>query len=100
MQKGSQKFWKGKLLGKVVRVTIHLYRTTKSVKLYIIFLRLDSILAKIFGGFAPELPLRELTALPHTPYLLELIIKFLQITSEKIIRTLCYYNLKYSQLCL
>ena len=73
---------------KVVRVTIFLYVTPKRVKLYTIFLCSDSILDKVLGGFGPKPSMGELTALPHTPYLLELITKFLQIISEKIIRTL------------
>ena len=55
-----------KLSVKVVRVIIQLYLTQKSVKLYTIFLHLDNILAKIFGG-SPKSQLEELTALPHTP---------------------------------
>ena len=39
----------------------------KSVKLYNIFLNLDSILAKIFGGFGPKHWMGELTVLPQTP---------------------------------
>ena len=62
------------------RSTIHLYLTLKSVRLYIILLDLYTILAKIFGGFAPKRAI--------TPYLLELITKFSWISSEKIIRTL------------
>ena len=39
-----------KLPVKEVWVTIYLYLTPNSVKLYIMFLHLDSILAKIFVG--------------------------------------------------
>ena len=56
-----------KLSVKVVRVTIRLYAIPKSVKLYTISLHFDSILAKIFGGFASKLTIGEHTVPPHTP---------------------------------
>ena len=43
------------------------YLTPKSVKPYTIFLQLDSILAKIFGGIASKPTNGELTVLFHTP---------------------------------
>ena len=61
----------------VVRVIIRLYMTPKSVKLSCIFLDLDSILAEIFGGHTPSYSLA-----------VELVTKFLWITSEKIVRSL------------
>ena len=48
------------------------------------FLHLDSILPKIFGGFASKPPMEELMPLPQ----LELDTKFLQITSKKITWTM------------
>ena len=63
-------------------VTIHLYLTPKGVKLYTIFLHLDSILAKIFWGFTFK-PLVEAYMAPLAVG--TIVTKFLQITSEKII---------------
>ena len=66
----------------------HLYLTPRSVKLYTIFLNLDSILAPNPNG--------GLKALSHTLQLLEPLPKSSWITSEKIIRTLC--NLIYANI--
>ena len=48
-----------KISVKATRVTIRLYITAKSVKLYTIFLQLDSIYGKIFEGCVSK-PLRML----------------------------------------
>ena len=69
-------------------VKVILYITLKRIKLHTILLHLDSILAKISGGFAPKPSLRELATLPHTSQLSELVTNFSWITSEKIIQTL------------
>ena len=61
--------------------------TLKSVKLHTVFLHLDSILAKTFGGFGPKHPMGKLTVLSHIPLLIQLLTKFLRITSKKIIKT-------------
>ena len=62
-----------------------LYLSTISVKLYSIFLHFGSI-------FTPKPPMGELMALPHIPYMLDLLTKFSWISSEKIIWTLEIYK--------
>ena len=72
--------------------TICLYLTSKSVKLYTLYsiLTLNSQWGMGGGG--------DLTTLPHTPWLLELLTNFSTITSEKIIQTLLYVENGFSKL--
>ena len=79
-----------KLSVKVVKVmmTICRYLTPKSDKLYAVFLQLDNILVALY----PNPKWGNLTVLPHTSWLLELVTKLSQIIFKKIIRILPYFK--------
>ena len=69
-------------------MTICRYLTPKSDKLYAVFLQLDNILVALY----PNPKWGNLTVLPHTSWLLELVTKLSQIIFKKIIRILPYFK--------